>query len=504
MQQDNDIIIGKDVLELLSGAMYADPRCIFREYVQNAVDSIEEAEEQKLFQDGSKPKIEIYQDPLTRCVTIRDNGTAIKKSLFKRRLTSFGASQKRGTDARGFRGVGRLAGLGYCRELVFRSRAQGAEMVSELRWDCVKLKKLLSDHECNDNLKEVVEKIISVNHEVEPKENDPARFFEVEMVKAIRLGNDLLLNEQILENYLSQVAPVPFHPDFKFGNEINESLARHNLGKSFDIFLQGKTSEPIYRLERNEHQLSETSSTKFTSIWHIEIPGVDDGIAAVGWILHSEYIGAFPKGSGVGGIRIRAGNIQIGDEKILEHAFPESRFNQWTVGEFHITSPKLVPNGRRDDLEHNLHYDNLKSVAKTYLSELSQILRKTSGHRNLLKESRLVRESVKEKWESLRNFGYSSDIHESLVQKLKKNTEKLDLITSGKGTSSIYSSKIAEEKSTVQNMLNEIKKHDIQNEEIDYTKYNFTTADLVNVILENCEPKVAAMLLEILQNKKIN
>ena len=222
MPQDNDIVIGKDVLELLSGAMYADPMCIFREYVQNAVDSIEEAESQDLFKDELKPKIEIYQDPLTRCVTIRDNGTAIKKSIFKRRLTSFGASQKRGTDARGFRGVGRLAGLGYCRELVFRSRTQGSETVSELRWDCVELKKLLNDHECTDNLREVVSKIINVNHEIEPKEADPERFFEVEMVKAIRLGNDLLLNEQILENYLSQVAPVTFHPDFQFGKEIND------------------------------------------------------------------------------------------------------------------------------------------------------------------------------------------------------------------------------------------------------------------------------------------
>ena len=114
---------------------------------------------------------------------------------------------------------------------------------------------------------------------------------------------------------MSQVAPVPFHPDFKFEKEINESLAKHGLGKHFDIFLQGRTSEPVYRLERDEHQLTETSSTRFTSIWHIEIPSVDEGIAAVGWILHSEYIGAFPKGSGVGGIRIRAGIIQIGDEK---------------------------------------------------------------------------------------------------------------------------------------------------------------------------------------------
>ncbi len=36
------ITIGKDVLELLSSAMYVDPLTIYREYVQNAADAIDE------------------------------------------------------------------------------------------------------------------------------------------------------------------------------------------------------------------------------------------------------------------------------------------------------------------------------------------------------------------------------------------------------------------------------------------------------------------------------
>ena len=36
-------VVGKDVLELLSTAMYVDPLTIYREYVQNAADAIDEA-----------------------------------------------------------------------------------------------------------------------------------------------------------------------------------------------------------------------------------------------------------------------------------------------------------------------------------------------------------------------------------------------------------------------------------------------------------------------------
>ena len=59
------------------------------------------------------------------------------------RLTSFGASVKRAHGCRGFRGVGRLAGIGYCQELTFRARSQDDCSVNELRWDCKKLKNLL-------------------------------------------------------------------------------------------------------------------------------------------------------------------------------------------------------------------------------------------------------------------------------------------------------------------------------------------------------------------------
>ena len=38
----DEIIIGKDILELLSSSMYIDPMSIYREYVQNAADAIDQ------------------------------------------------------------------------------------------------------------------------------------------------------------------------------------------------------------------------------------------------------------------------------------------------------------------------------------------------------------------------------------------------------------------------------------------------------------------------------
>lgn len=33
-----EIVVGKDILELVSSAMYVDPLTIYREYIQNAAD----------------------------------------------------------------------------------------------------------------------------------------------------------------------------------------------------------------------------------------------------------------------------------------------------------------------------------------------------------------------------------------------------------------------------------------------------------------------------------
>jgi HSP90 family molecular chaperone len=38
--RDESIIVGKDILEVLSSAMYIDPLAIYREYLQNAADAI--------------------------------------------------------------------------------------------------------------------------------------------------------------------------------------------------------------------------------------------------------------------------------------------------------------------------------------------------------------------------------------------------------------------------------------------------------------------------------
>jgi molecular chaperone HtpG len=198
------------------------------------------------------------------------------------------------------------------------------------------------------------------------------------MRNVFRYKNDPLLNEVLLEHYLAQVAPVPFSPSFSFGKQIEEHLAKHNADKTFMLTLNGK---PIFRPYRDSYEARPKVHGKFKKIDFFEIQGLASDTAAVGWILHGDYLGAIPDRHGIKGLRLRTGNIQIGDCRLLDTAFPEARFNSWTVGECHALSPKLVPNGRRDDFEQNNHYGNLLNHLTPKAKEIAKACRDSSTER---------------------------------------------------------------------------------------------------------------------------
>lgn len=377
----DSIVVGKDILDLLAGSMYLDPLNIYREYVQNAADAIDEARDQGLgFTE--LPDVEITFNQQDRVVKIRDQGVGVSTNEFVRRLTTIGSSQKRGKKLRGFRGVGRLSALGYCQELIFRSRAEGDKKVSELRWDGRILREKMRDQDFEGGLAELVQAATSTNFL--SGDDYPSRFFEVEMRKISRVRNDILLNEDIVRNYLSQVAPVPFSNEFKFRQKIQSHLEAHGIRAPIHIEINDGKGQVFHRA-RNDIILRETVSTPVSSIELVEYCGSDGEICAIGWIGDHAYAGSIPKRHGLGGIRLRAGNIQIGDELILAEIFPETRFAGWAIGDIHVISPKILPNGRRDEFEPSAYYSHFQTELAIQAKNITQLIRERSAQRNRLR-----------------------------------------------------------------------------------------------------------------------
>ena len=393
------VVVGKDVLELLSSAMYVNPLVIYREYVQNATDAIDDAVTAGYLSGIADGRIDIGVDHIDRRVVIRDNGIGVANADFPARMLSFGASSKRGTNARGFRGVGRLAGLGYAQNVVFRSRTLGDPAVMEANWDMRTVKRMLASTKSNTELQTVVAEAVTFTKVV--ASDRPLHFFEVELVKPRRIGNDRLLNEVEIEAYIGQVCPCPMLPAFSHRLKIEGLLSQYGrCGRTYNIYVNDSTN-PVYRHYRDEIAYSDTKRGRISrNLRLIEVPmSHGDGLAAVGWFVHHDYQGAIPASVGLRGLRARIGNTQVGNERLLAEVFPEERFCSWAIGEVHILDERVVPNGRRDAFEAGIHVDHIIVHLRSHGAEIARECRLASQRRHRLRSIEVCIDKVQEKLE---------------------------------------------------------------------------------------------------------
>jgi Histidine kinase-, DNA gyrase B-, and HSP90-like ATPase len=421
-EQSTPVLIGKNILELLSSSMYIEPLTIYREYIQNSADAIDAARRKGVLPPAVPGEVDIHIDYPQRTIRIRDNGVGLHSDEFDETLTAFGASPKRGSPARGFRGVGRLAGTGYCQELVFRSRAAGERRVNEMLWDCRGIKALLRNGDPRGKLTDLIHKAVRVRQV--NTDGWPEHFFEVELRAVVRHGNDELLNNAAVENYLSQIAPVPFSPSFRFREEITEALEAQAPIGNLRICTKGR--EPIYRPHTNRFEVRKGAWESFGEIQFLKVPAIDGGIGGAGWVLHHGYAGAIPSKLGIRGLRIRAGNLQIGDEKVLEQVFPEPRFNSWAVGEIHILDPRVVPNGRRDYFERNTHLHNFLNHLAPVARDISLRCRTSSAQRNRLRHFELQKLSVRQRLAILRQGAIGGPARERLLDEIEEELASME------------------------------------------------------------------------------
>jgi molecular chaperone HtpG len=374
----DDIRVGKDVIEILTSGMYVSPITIYREYIQNAADSIDAARAAGLLTGRKDGSVCVEIDNNARSVMIRDNGAGLPTRDAAEILVAIGASAKRGSIARGFRGVGRLSGLAYCRELEFRTKASGDTNVVSVIWNCRGLRDRLSNAEFGGDLKRVISEVVSVWSA--PANHPDDHFFEVHLRDIARLRNDMLLNEAVIAHYLGQVAPVPFASDFSFGAQIEKRLAMHSAQIPLHISVVG---QQIFRPIRDEMMFpASTHKLRITNIEFLEFPNVDGTTGALGWIGHHEYVRSITQTLGVRGLRARVGNLQVGDANLFDEIFKETRFNGWSIGEVHVIDPRIVPNARRDNFEINHHYYNLLVQLGPVALNISQRCRSASVSRN--------------------------------------------------------------------------------------------------------------------------
>lgn len=286
-----EVQVGKYTLESLTTGMYSDPMIVYREYIQNSVDSLENAVQQGII-DHSSMRIDIIVSEENSRISIRDNGTGIRSSEARATLMNVGNSKKRNANNRGFRGIGRLGGMSYCDTLIFYTSFEGENCKSVISFDCKKLKKLLVPGQYEDlSLSDVLGEITTIEVLPEKKEK---HYFVVEMENVS--GSTDLLNIDAAKSYISQVAPLPYKTrQFIYISQLKEFLKGNGYDlEEFPVFVGEEETdlEPVYkpnksrfRSDRNKKTVDEISSMEYFDVT------VDGELYALGWYGNCGWYG---------------------------------------------------------------------------------------------------------------------------------------------------------------------------------------------------------------------
>ena len=426
-----EISIGKFTLESLTTGMYNEPESCFREYIQNAVDAIDSAIEEKLL-TIEESRIEIIVDDEHKVVSIKDNGTGICGCKARKTLLDIGNSSKLHTVNRGFRGIGRLGGLSYCKQLSFCTSFKGEDMKTIVTFDCERLKKLLIPGQGDEHtLQSVIEAVTTVNI---LEEQESAHYFIVKMEEVDDIAS--LLDIDLVKDYISQVAPLPYRKNFYWGSMIKQDLDIKGVSiAEYPIFI-GRSFERLTQLYKPYKTILDVTSR--AGISKNEINGIsffdvvdNSGLAlAHGWYAETEFSGTLVDDR-ISGIRVRLGNILIGTAKTLSPYFKESRFNGWVLGEVYIKSSNLIPNARRDDFERNDTFAEFEnSIRVSVGTQVSDKIRAASKARNnpVAKKIKKATKTITQA-ETILTTGFNSSFEkEQVVEGLESMKKELRTI----------------------------------------------------------------------------
>lgn len=428
--------IGKNILENLTNGMYDDSLSIFREYIQNAADSIDQAKKMQIAPDDTF-EIIITLSPKKRCLTIHDNGTGIPQLEVEKRLGDVADSEKIQGENKGFRGIGRLGGIGYCSELRFVTSYAGEPVKTTMIWDAEKLAAIIADNQNHASADEVLQNII--RYEKAPCEVGQ-HFFQVELLH-ISQENTQLLNKEQIQQYLSEVAPVDFASTFHYQKKIKIFLQQHAEERpplvTYPIILreEGHELTPIYKGYRNAiYKLVNGKRTRDDEVKDIQTDIIrNTNGEAIAWIWYAitMFKGVLTESvNPMRCLRLRQFNIEIGGRTTLtkqkeQGFFKEDRNNNYLLGEVHAIDKHLRPNARRDYFNESEATSDFEYALRTYIQKNLDPLFKSASDINSGYKRLQTLQQLEENYQEKQAKGFASkNEKEKMEAKLSVATEK--------------------------------------------------------------------------------
>lgn len=373
--------IGKFAIDSLTSSMYTDWQSIYREYIQNAADQIDIAREQHLEEDDYySVHVRIFRNE--RKIIIEDTATGVRHED-KNLLLDIGASSKERGRRKGFRGIGRIGGIGYCKTITFETTAKGEKFKTTVIWDAAKMNEIIDDESDNHDAGEVID--LCTKLKVEETESLDSHYFKVILEGVTK---DELLAVEDIKEYLSMVAPVDYPTSFlRFSSKIKDYVKSHNLELDvYNVFVGDEYGEEqIYKKYTTKIVNNKDGDYDIRDIKFFSRDDTQGNLMYWGWYSISELKGVIQSYNPAYGMRLRCKNIQLGNAetcKTFYLAEGDKRFAQYFYGELHVEGENLLPNARRDYLKENNERTEFERLVREDFLVLKELCKDASDTRS--------------------------------------------------------------------------------------------------------------------------
>lgn len=353
---------GKKLLKICMGDIYPNPMVVYREYVQNSCDSLQEAERRGLIGNNVQKTVSIIIN--SKSISIHDRGIGVKSKDVITCLIDLSFSQKNG-DNIGRYGIGRLTGAKYCDELVFETSASGETKKSIVRFNAKRAREIIeSDEEMECTA--VVNKVTTFTQEDEKQD---LHYFRVTMNNVFESH---LLDKEDAKRYLAETVPVDFSSSFKdylLKPAFDENKGFEDLYEKVpccNVMLDGAPVKKLYESSviNSTNQEERVGKIRFFKLEN------EDELLAWGWYAMTVTAKQFVSTVQFRKIRLRQLNMAVGDLTYFDNLYKKDADAPYFIGEIYATHPKIEPTTGREGLVDN----NYKKIFEHKVKELFERL----------------------------------------------------------------------------------------------------------------------------------
>lgn len=378
---------------ILSHDLYPRKLEVVREYIQNAGDAIDAFSSiSDVIEDRSEAVIKLSVQG--RSLLIFDNGIGMDAEEVAK-LKWIAYSEKKQGEEAGYKGIGRLAGIAVADKLKISSTSYGDPQLHHFEFRAKEMREEVSENK-RLGVIERASAVINRHTSLWSVPTDPKDHQTMVEIRGISESWPELLDTKKLREYVGDIAPVEFSPEFGWGTKISQRLRQSVPDYSpKTIYLSMSNGERVrlYKPYTDEMSIAEPDYTEIVDpadpnktlafCWFAtKGQQILDQIRPAGKIFSVDGDDSMEK-KRFAGLVYKLFGFSIGDRSLPMRTLWGQSFPRalWFTGEIHIIDKDVLPITDRSDFVENEPRKKLYQGGQRIPVKLNKLAQEISDNR---------------------------------------------------------------------------------------------------------------------------